>query len=41
MADYLNDDDLQIMEYLTDIHFVESSNPTISLVCFNNVFEDS
>jgi len=34
VADYLNDDDVSIMEYLTEVKFIESSNPVITL-CFD------
>lgn len=33
IAALLNDDDKHVMEYLTDVIFVESDNPTIKLVC--------
>lgn len=33
MAEFLNEDDVRVMEYLTDMVFVEAENPTISFVC--------
>jgi len=33
VADFLNDDDMKIMEYLSEVKFFESSNPRITL-CF-------
>jgi len=34
VADFLNDDDKNVMEYLSEVKFVESSNPRITL-CFD------